>query len=110
MNIKPVTVFKEGRYTIHYEDYTSYGYQYVRTIYTITDKITQTSITISGPGVFNFNVGSEQDRYNKLEYKYQTEQYLTKLKSILSCSIEDLATHVNDPDDLDKLVYWRYSL
>ena len=36
--------------------------------------------------------------------------YLSQVEYILTCPMSDLALHLNDPQDLDKLVYWRYSL
>ena len=37
-------------------------------------------------------------------------EWIDRIISILSCSLEDLALHVNDPKGFDDLVYWRYSL
>jgi hypothetical protein len=38
----------------------------------------------------------------------QTLANLNKIEYILACPIEDLAPHMNDPDNLDSLVAWRY--
>ena len=101
-----------NRYNIYIESLKSVEdtYHHYKLRYCITDSITLNTIFLNLISDPIFDNGSDFDDFRKRNFKYRSQDYLTNIKSILSCSIEDLATHVNDPDDLDKLVYWRYSL
>jgi hypothetical protein len=50
-----------------------------------------------------------EDLRIKQKYFRTLLDYLNQIEYILSIPLKDLATLINEPNDLDKLVYWRYS-
>jgi len=54
---------------------------------------------------------SEYDKfdYSAIEISRSNLSLLNQIEYLLSIPIKDLALHLNEDSDLDKLVYWRYS-
>jgi hypothetical protein len=67
-----------------------------------TDLKLEKQVLCSEDKVVNISIKQEHFRF--------LLSYLNQIEYILSIPLEDLATLINEPNDLDKLVYWRYSV
>lgn len=100
-----------GEFKIEYgdpyrEEIYTYPYLNVSVSYLYSDPKETICFQIYIPGVYI----SGKSSISAYQFASIANSCIDKLTSILSCTLEDLALHINDPEGLDQLVYWRYSL
>ena len=87
----------------HTQNITSF---HIETLYLYNNESTdlklEKQVLCSEDKVVNISIKQEHFRF--------LLSYLNQIEYILSVPLEDLATLINEPNDLDKLVYWRYSV